>query len=330
MKVSVSYPEVVEKQPLNLMDLPNDELIIILSYIPPADKKNLKLASRTCEQRVLELDPDMNTWHLDFDFEESISQCFELAEAKRRHTDDGTFNYIKLKVDFNCANPGSILAADSILNHWKDNIIDLGMENLCGAEIFMTFPSVKLEKLQSLGLHSKTYKTVEKEEKVKLIASTFVNKHHDTLEILAIRNLSFDIQKPLKLKQFSANNTDYNAVLSVLKKCSNTLEDFQWFEQKQDTDNQPLSCPALKLKKFTARKINFDQAAAVIKACKSTLLHLSLNQLVNISVKSLELASLDQELINPGMRLEKLEVERCPHASFSGILNASQAYRKKN
>ena len=112
--------EEVQKPPsnLNLINLPNDEFEKILGYIPVADKKNLKLASRICEQRVVELDPAMRTWTLKFKCydEELISKCLELAEAKRRHTQDGTFKHIELNFEFNCVDPRVTLAAYSILN----------------------------------------------------------------------------------------------------------------------------------------------------------------------------------------------------------------------
>ena len=50
----------------SLANLPRDEYQMVLGYLSPKDKKNLKLASKACETRVMALDPTMRRWTVKF------------------------------------------------------------------------------------------------------------------------------------------------------------------------------------------------------------------------------------------------------------------------
>ncbi len=134
---------------------------LLVKYLSPADKCNLKLASKTCETRVMTLDrKHMRKWKIaitdkKLDYQNII---LPLMKAKMRHAASDTLDKIQLSVAFisdkYCKNDLErlLMYSDIVINHWKDNITKLHMSDICGAEFFLLDPTLKLSNLKILTL----------------------------------------------------------------------------------------------------------------------------------------------------------------------------------
>ena len=78
--------------------MPKDEYQHVLGYLSPKDKKNLKLASKACEKRVMDYDPQMRKWIITV----KPSNCYEdiilpLAKARSKHINNERFDKIEIE-----------------------------------------------------------------------------------------------------------------------------------------------------------------------------------------------------------------------------------------
>ncbi len=198
--------------------LPNDVLEhLLVKYLNPIDKKNLKLASKTCENLVMALDrKHMRKWKIRIkdkrqEYQDSI---LPLMIAKLRHAASGNLEKIQLSVvmDPNFMSNGEnylerlLMYVDTVINHWKDNITGLDM-CVCGSEFFMLDPNIKLSNLKSLSLKTYSYVYIATSELVDFglesLCSGFIENHADTLENLKLIGVEVNISRKLCLKTFN-------------------------------------------------------------------------------------------------------------------------------
>ena len=262
-----------------LSKLPNDEYQIMLGFLEPQDKKNLKLASKTCEYRVMTLDKSMRQWKIYFSAEETklnLDQNVTLMKAKSRHLLNGTFHLIQLTVDFGSGdNHTRLLLVDNVINHWKDNIQDLSI-HISGIEFYLTNPCLRLNNLQCLDIthdmfwHNDNNNTHNAIDDFSMIASTFIDRHSDNLESLNLKG-NFEIKTPedLKLKHFSACSVSEKSVRSILKNSNHCLKSFVWMNEFNYPSALSFNFPGI-LQEFTAVSIPSDQAVSVISARDKT------------------------------------------------------------
>ncbi len=313
--------------------LPNDVLEhLLVKYLNPADKSNLKLASKTCETRVMTLDRrHMRKWKIDIydrklDYQNII---LPLMKAKMRHAASGTLDKIQLSVGFRFYLFGfsgkhdlerMLMHSDIVINHWKENITKLDM-SVCGSEFFLLDPTLKLSNLKSLSLkYSDDY--TETSELVdfglKRVCSEFIEKHSDTLENLKLINLDVKLSRKLCLKTFESHEIDSSVLLPVLKLCNKTLETLIWMRNDDSTEAEDSAFKDLhnlQLKEFhTNLEIN---TIHVIKTCKPTLKVLKLQDWQSDDVA--------EEIESVGLELEKFVAVRCAIEPVKSILQASHS-----
>ena len=312
--------------------LPNDALEhLLVEYLSPADKSNLKLASKTCETRVLTLDRrHMRKWKIDIydrklDYQNII---LPLMKAKMRHAASGNLDKIQLSVTFGRSFMFSdkqdlermLMYTDIVLNHWKDNITELEM-SVCGAEFFLLEPTLKLSNLKSLTLmkyrHNYTANSELVDFGLKRVCSDFIEKHSDTLENLNLTGLDVELSRKLCLKTFKPNNIDSSVLLPVLKLCNKNLETLIWTgsEVFHEAEEPAFKDLHLQLKELhTNLEIN---TIHVIKTCKSTLKVLKL-----LDWQSKDVA---EEIESVGLELEQFQAVACVIEPVISIIKASHS-----
>jgi len=313
--------------------LPNDVLEhLLVKYLSPADKSNLKLASKTCETRVMTLDRrHMRKWQIvicdDMLYYQNI--ILPLMKAKMRHAASGTLDKIQLSVGFRFDLFGfsgehdlerMLMYSDIVINHWKDNITKLDM-SVCGAEFFLLDPTLKLSNLKSLTLKKYSdYYTATSELVdfgLKRICSDFIEKHSDSLEILSLSELDVELSRKLCLKTFKPNNIDSSVLLPVLKLCNKNLETLIWTgsEVFHEAEEPAFKDLHLQLKELhTNLEIN---TIHVIKTCKSTLKVLKL-----LDWQSKDVA---EEIESVGLELEQFQAVACVIEPVISIIKASHS-----
>ena len=309
--------------------LPNDVLEhLLVKYLSPADKKNLKLASKTCENRVMALDrKHMRKWKIELNDERQDYQdtILPLMKAKLRHAASGNLEKIQLSVvmDPNNMSYGEhylerlLMYADTVINHWKDNITKLDM-CVSGSEFFMLDPTIKLSNLKSLSLKNYSYVYTATSELVDFglesVCSGFIEKHADTLENLKLISLEVKISRKLRLKTFESHEID---VLSVLKQCNTTLETLIWMRSDTRTEIENPEFKDLKLQLKELETNLQTNAINVIKTCKTTLEKLKLFHWRNYD--------LAMEIESVGLELKQFEAYFCTKALIIAFLKASNS-----
>ena len=312
--------------------LPNDVLEhLLVKYLSPADKKNLKLASKTCENRVMTLDrKHMRKWKIVIndkreDYQDTI---LPLMKAKMRHAASGNLEKIQLSLVFdpNSMSYGEeylermLMYADILINHWKDNISKLEM-CVCGSEFFMLDPTIKLSNLKSLSLnkYSNVFTTAYTEHELidfglESVCSFFIEKHADTLENLKLVGIEVQISRKLCIKTFESHEID---VLSVLKHCNTTLEKLIWMRSDTRTE---MENPEFKDLQFQLKELETNlekNTVQVIKTCKTTLEKLKLFHWRN--------NDLVKELESVGLELKQFEAYGCTKPLIISFLKASNS-----
>ena len=306
----------IEQHDGNLQKLPNDEYEKILSYLSPEDKKNLKLASKTCERRVNKLDPAMKKWKVSLTDSNYLNTMVHLMKAKTRHLLDGTLNDIQLSLNLSEVSKAEtlFLMSDSIINHWKNNIVSLDLK-ICGAEFFLLDPLLYMPQLKCLRLwpyeHSLEGLRVYEDNKF-LLASSLIEKQADTLEDLQLFRFNVDISKILKLKKFTTDEVDGKTVVSVLKCSSTSLETLKCAGLRDFPED--FSCPPLKIKCLNFRNNPSFKSFKVITTASQS------------SLKKLSFYELDEEFMNQWdsimlkLHIEYLEMEKCSIGLISKAL----------
>ena len=213
-----------------LADLPRDEYLMVLGYLSPTDKKNLKLASETCERRVMALDPNMRRWAVSFEISEknitsNLEKCLDLRKAKVKHSKNGIFDELELKLYIDNSPFHPYPPYYYVINNWKNNIVQLKIL-LSGHEWFLMDPAIKLPSLKMLYIGKK--KECESGEIIKDIASTFIENQAESLEILHAANVDFDIKQKINLKKFVASShISSNTIVSVLNSSKESLKSLE-------------------------------------------------------------------------------------------------------
>ena len=250
----------------------------MLGFLDPQDKKNLKLASRTCEYRVMTLDKSMRQWKIYFsdeDTKSNLDQIITLMKAKSRHILKGTFDLIQLSVDFGSSNDHTkLLLVDNVINHWNDTIHDLSI-HISGNEFFLTNPCLRINNLQYLDITHDIFwnnnnNVPNGKDDFSMIASTFIERHSDNLEALQLNGpFEIEIFAYLKLKHFSACSVSEKTVRSILKNSNHCLESFIWMNEFNYPSSLSFNFPGV-LQEFSAVSIPSDQAVSVISARDKT------------------------------------------------------------
>ena len=290
---------------------------MVLEFLTPKDKKNLKLASKACERRVMANDPAMRKWKI---IVEHGGKCFEeiilpLAKAKLRHVEDGIFPDIELTVEFDDENNEKMLNedvekmvmfSDIILNNWKNNIVEL-KTFIYGVEFFLLDPESKLPKLKTLSVFFDDYSNSEKDIDTNriMIGSALIQNNADSLETL-ITNFDVEITKPLKLKKLGAVGRNSDSVFSLLHKTSKTLKSLVLGGTSEESQAM-ISCPELKLRELVFLSASGypppygHDMISVLEGCKHSLKLLTFKG-INIELKdelnSVQLVCLEELIYN--------------------------------
>ncbi len=278
--------------------MPKDEYQHVLGYLSPKDKKNLKLASRQCERRVMAYDPSMRKWKITV----KASNCYEdiilpLAKARSKHINNEMFDEIEIEIKYHPDQDmhkedieKMMLFTEVILNNWKNNIVKL-TTFIYGKEFFLLDPEFKLPKLQDLILLPGHFSKYEKDTNTnkKVICSAMIQNHADTLENLALLDIKAKVIEPLKLKKLQVFGFNSDSLSSFLHNTSKTLEILQMSGPVEESLTM-ICCPELKLRKLMfysdARYLppNSLHMISVLKACQKTLKVL-IFQGINIGLK---------------------------------------------
>ena len=226
----------------HLNGLPNEIFKILLTYLDNDDKKILKLASRNCERRIMDLDDSMRKWSITLCREGNSKKATDLMQSKARHKEDSNFHRIQLSVTFKVV---KFFTSYFITNELNSNIVHLEL-NICGDEIYLLDPIIKLVRLKSLTLKNdcrenenddgdclpnllkEFYEKNEAyyEENKAAIVYAIIKNHSDTLESLHLDELDVVIDFDLNLTSFHADNLYCDTIMSILKYSSKSLERF--------------------------------------------------------------------------------------------------------
>ena len=316
----------------NLDNLPNDEFKHILRYLNLKSKRNLKLASKAYEKRVIELDPTMRTWNLRFNSSNWWKLGILLTKAKKKHILDGNIKSIKLSVDFSDLYLtfktdellfGFLFLADNVINHWKNNIVHLKIQ-ITGQEIFLSNSDLKMPNLKSLVLGDGKHlipvdSKIANENETPGIISVLLENNKDNIEKLELYELDITVNKELNLKELILNRINFDCVISALNSSQLTLKKFSWYfdasAYKDFTEeSNRLKALTLELTNFNASSIHPMLVYSILKASGSCLDNLKLSDIQNNSFN-------DDEI-----KLPKLQIFVCdyiPQRIVADVVNWS-------
>ena len=285
----------------NLDNLPNDEFKRVLKYLNLKSKRNLKLASKAYEKRVMELDPTMRTWNLRFYSSNWWKLGILLTKAKKKHILDGNIESIKLSVNFSGLSFnfktdeslfGFLFLADNVINHWKNNIVHLAIQ-ITGQEVFLSNPDLKMPNLKSLALGDGKHlipvnSKIANENETPDIVSVLLENNKSNIEKLELYELDITVNKELNLKELILSRINFDCVISALNSSQLTLKKFSWsHEASADKDfteeSNRLKALTLELTNFTATDVHPMLASSILKASGSSLENLELNHIQNTS-----------------------------------------------
>ena len=291
---SRNMPKEILNEPCDIfpiLDLPNDEFIVFLEYLPLEDKKNLKLVSRAFERRMLDLDIESRSWTVNFDLTNFEEQKVYLAQAKLRHMLNGTLHKISLSVDVDDFNDSffSMLLAETVISQWKNNIVHLGMY-VYGLEFYLLDPDFRIDNLKSLSVAAvinnemaEKYATEEStaEKRIENIVSNLIDKHKETLEELCLVDINLTVDSNLKIHKFTADGTDPTTIVSVLQASQKTVRDvvLKFVNDESDVNNDELEGTHLQVKKLTLSKVPANFITSVLKSTMNSLENLDVNDI---------------------------------------------------
>ena len=281
-----------------LSDLPDDEFKYIFGFLNHESKGNLKLTSKANEKRVMQLDPSMRDWKVDFIEDNWETEGLSLSKAKIRHTQDGTIDNIKLSLDFTHIRNDDLFYSilflmDSVINHWKNNIVSL-MILLTGNEIFLFDKSLVMPHLKHLKFVGWAQETLYTDEMVSVV----LQNHSETLENLEIIDLILSLKNmKLKLKRFYGQAVPY-LVADILIMSHQTLETLVWHGSNErtipDLLNKLFENYPLHLKELDVSDISQDLVFSLLKASYKTLEHLKCQSIGHV----VDMFLLDKPLLN--------------------------------
>ena len=334
-KVAKKDENVIPEPKDYLNDLLDDVFEILLTYLDINDKKNLKLVSRNCERRIIELDDSMRKWNVTFCGERSSKLATDLIQAKARHIKDSNFHLIQLSAAFKAT---KYFTSYFVMHEFHSNIVHLEL-NICGDELYLLEPAIKLVKLKSLTLKSESRmeenrcKTcnplaIREHEKKDLayysknkaaIAYATIKNHSDTLEALHLEDLNVVIDFDLNLNSFTARYLEDYTLLSVMQYSSKSLEIFTWRGETWDYSSF-LSFPVVNLKEFYAIDIDPWLIYLLLESCATTIKVLSIKDEADRD----DPEDIDEEYYSPfpKLKLKRLEVENCEDYLFISIMKS--------
>ncbi len=212
-----------------LSKLPKDEYQLVLGFLSPEDKLNLKLASKACEKRVMALNPTMRRWNIKLEFYDgsdlnsgsNLQMYLDLTKAKAKHSEYGHIADIEMNVIYRNYSSTPILGAifaDNIINHWKNNIVKLDFE-LTGHEMFLSDPTLNLPSLKKLQIHQ--YGPTEADKtKANSIAFALLVNQSKSIEDLKLRCINLEIKDKIQINKLTLEGVTQSTLVSVLN-CSN-------------------------------------------------------------------------------------------------------------
>ena len=264
----------------------------VIGFLSLGDKKNLNLCSKACSRRIRMLGDSVQNWRINIssNYEETM---ITLMTAKIKNISDGTIDNIQLHLQFH--DQKDIIVADNIINHWKNNIVDLTIP-ISPKHIFLMDPNLKLPNLMNLKLTDvgnsndlydylitgevvENANTIDEHRPDKLKISTdFVEKHVGSLKSLCIGNVPVQIKKLTKLEKFSINCGDLNMFSSYLTATSQTLVNLSWgWSIPPKLPDQFIHPELLRLKELTLNNIPTGLVGAILRSCRKTLQVLTIN-----------------------------------------------------
>ena len=287
----------------SLANLPRDEYQMVLGYLSPKDKKNLKLASKACETRVMALDPTMRRWTVKFinsneNIQHNLEQCVDLIKARAKLLKIGIIDDIQLTLLFYDI-PGEptnsflrACIAENVINNWKNNIVDLAM-SLTGHELFLMDPALKLPRLRILELRGKPD---EMKTNSVAVSSTLIENNAESLEVLYVDNVDFEIKQKMKLTKISAcSNVSSTAIVSVLNSSKESLK-ILWL--LYINPELKFECQELNILELVCICIDLSQLCAITKSCQQSLETLQIKDLGISDEDDLEINALPSKLKN--------------------------------
>ncbi len=277
----------------------------MLGYLSPEDKKNLKLASKGCERRVMTLDPAMRKWKITVKSDTKYTDIIlPLSKAKLRHNKDGISTKIQLSVFFEAEEKmtseyidKNMLLAENILNNWRNNIVALKIL-IYGYETFLLDKEFKFPKLHKLIIYNGHFSNSEEDldNNRKVISSALIQNHSETLETLDLGQ-NVEILVPLKLKKLTVDGLNSDSVSSLLSNCSKTLQAL-YFAGPTIQSQAMICCSELILRElnFFSRDGSLPPSVkdmiSILKACQKTVKTLGFQEIHNElkdELKSLQL-----------------------------------------
>ena len=276
------------------------------------------MASKACEKRVMLLDPAMRNWKITV----KDINCYEnLAKAKVKHLEDGIFPHIQLTVDFTKIRTNSFFFADSIMNHWKTQIVVVHIA-LSGKEYFLLDPDFILPNIKRLVIA----RSKENQVDVEKFSSALIQHNADTLESLVMGdNVEVSLTEPLKLKELEVGSLNSASVTSLLGNSSKTLESLELTGPTLQSQTI-LCCPELKLKKLVFFRLrgtlppSVQDMISILKACQHTLKTLAFHQ-INVDF--------GDELNSIQLSLKDLCYEKSNISDLSIMLKANSSTLKR-
>ncbi len=223
----------------NLSYLNDDVYRILLSYLDVEAKKNLKLASRTCERRVLSLDKSMRIWFIDVNHEflytyEDINSCYvyelylDLIAAKKRHLQLGDYEKCELGIRFYISSSFLCKEHKLILKEFRNKITFIG----CNVRLLdsppFKIPFPQLSKISLFGGRPffDVFVSIDKDRKSKENITNYLQLNAETLKFVNLAIIEFDFKIPenMCLKKLSGYSVTENVVADLLELSQRNLK----------------------------------------------------------------------------------------------------------
>ena len=258
----------------NLSYLNDDVYRIILSYLDLEAKKNLKLASRTCERRVLSLDKSMRIWFIDVNHEflytyEDLNSHYvyelylDLIAAKKRHLQLGDYEKCELGIRFYISSSFLCKELKLILNEFRDKITFIG----CNVRLLdrppFKIPFPQLSKITLFGgrpffdeYNVCSYVSIDKDRKSKENITNYLQLNAETLKFVNLAIIEFDFKIPenMCLKKLSGYSVTENVVADLLELSQRNLKSLILRNIYGSTSRLVRLIPNFKLPAFSWKK----------------------------------------------------------------------------
>jgi hypothetical protein len=253
-----------------LLDLPDDELKLVLEYLNIKEKKNMKSVCKSSEYKILSLDPEMRKWKIVFNGKNFEELKVTLSKAKIKHAENPYFQNLEVSLElFNTDYSfARVPLAETVIRQWNNNIVFLKIEITTSHYRFpLLYPDLDIPKLQSLHLAQEGedfFIPKDEEEFLGEIGSSFLDKYGENLENLHITDLKITTLPNFNhLKELCCDYISKESLSFWLKSLPTSIKTLE-LRNMVDYEEEFKLDPAVQL--GLSKLIVKDSAASVIAA----------------------------------------------------------------